>query len=300
MSIVLLGRDGQIGQQLQRTLTRLANVGPVIALGRAEADFSQPQQTLAAVTRYQPKIIVNAAAYTAVDQAEHESALAHCINATTPGLLAQWAAQHGALLVHYSSDYVFDGRGQRPWREDATPAPLSAYGRSKLAGDTLIAQAGGAHLILRTSWVHAAQGHNFIHTILRLAQAQTCLQVVNDQWGAPTSAAWLAEVTAQALAHLLAHPQAAGLYHCSAAGQTSWFDYAETILALARQTRFAPKIQACRVLALSSASRPTTAQRPHNSCLDTGKLQTTFGITPPPWQAGVAQSLADILEKTVL
>lgn len=300
MNIVLLGRDGQIGQQLQRTLPRLASVGPVISLGRSEADFAQPHQALAAVTQYQPKIIVNAAAYTAVDQAEHASALAHCINATTPGLLAQWAAQHDALFVHYSSDYVFDGQGQHPWREDAAPAPLSAYGHSKLAGDTLIAQAGGPHLILRTSWVHAAQGRNFIHTILRLAQEQTCLQVVNDQWGAPTSAAWLAEVTTQALAHLLEHPQAAGLYHCSAAGQTSWFDYAETILALARQTRLAPHIQARRVLPLASGNRPAAAQRPHNSRLDTGKLRTTFGITPPPWQAGVAQTLADILEKTVL
>lgn len=292
MKIVLLGASGQIGGALQRSL---APLGQVVALDRAEADFTAPEQTVAAVARQQPDVIVNAAAYTAVDRAESEPALARCINATTPGLLARWAAQHGVLFVHYSSDYVFDGSGQRPWREDDAPAPLSVYGRSKHEGEALIAQAGGPHLVLRTSWVYAAQGRNFVQAILRLAQERPYLTVVDDQWGAPTSADWLAEVTAHAVAHLLRRPQDGGLYHCTAAGATTWCDYAALVLAQARQSALAAKIKTTALLPVPSSAYPTAAQRPHNSRLDCGRLQAVFGFAPPPWQDGVARMLAHIL-----
>ncbi|VUZ24579.1 dTDP-4-dehydrorhamnose reductase [uncultured Comamonas sp.] len=292
MKIVLLGASGQIGGALQRSLTPL---GQVVALGRAEADFTAPEQTVAAVARQQPDVIVNAAAYTAVDRAESEPALARCINATTPGLLARWAAQHGVLFVHYSSDYVFDGSGQRPWREDDAPAPLSVYGRSKHEGEALIAQAGGPHLVLRTSWVYAAQGRNFVQTILRLAQERPHLTVVDDQWGAPTSADWLAEVTAHAVAHLLRRPQDGGLYHCAAAGATTWFAYAALVLARARQSALAANIKTTEILPVPGSAYSTAARRPHNSRLDCGRLQAVFGLAPPPWQQGVARMLAHIL-----
>jgi len=293
MKIVLLGRSGQVGGQLQRSLAAL---GQVIALGRAEADFTRPEHTVAAVARHQPDVVVNAAAYTAVDQAESEPALAHGINAATPGLLARWAAQQGVLFVHYSSDYVFDGSGSRPWREDDAPAPLSVYGRSKQEGEALIAQAGGPHLVLRTSWVYGVQGRNFVQTMLRLMQERACLRVVDDQWGAPTSAAWLADATAHAIAHLLRRPQDGGLYHCAAAGATTWFAFANLLLAQARQSALAPRMKTAGILPVPSSAYPAAAQRPHNSRLDTRKLQTTFGIVPPPWQQGVAQVLASLLK----
>lgn len=292
MKMVLLGASGQIGGQLQRSL---APLGQVIALGRAEADFTHPEHTVAAVARHRPDVIVNAAAYTAVDRAESEPALAHCINATTPGLLAEWAARRGVLFVHYSSDYVFDGSGSRPWREDDAPAPLSSYGHSKHAGEVLIAQAGGPHLVLRTSWVYAAQGRNFVRTILRLAQERPRLTVVDDQWGAPTSADWLAEVTAQAIVHLLRRPQDGGLYHCTAAGATTWCAYAALVVAQARQSAWAARIKTTEVLPVPSSAYPTAARRPHNSRLDCGRLQAVFGLVPPPWQQGVARMLAQIL-----
>lgn len=228
MNILLFGKGGQVGWELQRSLSVL---GTVTALDFDSTehcgDFSNPAGVAATVRTLRPDVIVNAAAHTAVDKAESEAEFARTLNATTPGALAQEAAKLGAWLVHYSTDYVFDGSGSRPWVETDTPAPLSVYGRTKLEGEQLIAEAGAKHLILRTSWVYAARGGNFAKTMLRLAQERERLTVIDDQWGAPTGADLLADVTAHALRHLKQRPQDAGLYHCVAAGETNWNQYAK-------------------------------------------------------------------------
>ena len=232
---------------------------------------------------------------TAVDKAESEPELARLLNATTPGVLAQEAARLGALLVHYSTDYVFDGSGTRPWVETDTPAPLSVYGRTKLEGEQRIAQSGAQHLILRTSWVYAARGGNFAKTILRLAQERERLTVIDDQWGAPTGADLLADVTAHAIRHLHRQPQDAGLYHVAAAGETNWNLYAKYVLVQAMKALPAIKIKATDVMPVPTSAFPTPAVRPHNSRMNTRKLQTTFGLTLPHWQQGVARMVAEIL-----
>ena len=296
MNILLLGKNGQVGWELQRSLALL---GQVTALDFDSSehcgDFSQPDKVADTVRALRPQVIVNAAAHTAVDKAESEPELAQLLNATTPGVLAQEAVKTGALLVHYSTDYVFDGSGSRPWAETDTPAPLSVYGRTKWEGEQLIQQSGAQHLILRTSWVYAARGANFAKTMLRLAQERERLTVIDDQWGAPTGADLLADVTAHAIRHLQARPQDAGLYHVAAGGETNWSLYAKHVLAQAQQAQPAIKFKAIEVAPVPTSDFPTPAVRPHNSRLDTRKLQTTFGLTLPPWQQGVARMVAEIL-----
>ncbi|UCU99834.1 dTDP-4-dehydrorhamnose reductase [Acidovorax radicis] len=296
MNILLFGKNGQVGWELQRSLSVL---GAVTALDFDSAehcgDFANPAGVANTVRSLRPDIIVNAAAHTAVDKAEGEPELARTLNATTPGAIAQEAAALGAWLVHYSTDYVFDGSGSRPWVETDTPAPLSVYGRTKLEGEQLIAQSGAQHLILRTSWVYAARGGNFAKTMLRLAQERERLTVIDDQWGAPTGADLLADVTAHALRHLQRHPQDGGLYHCVAAGETNWHLYAKEVLVLAAQAQPAIKLKATEVAPVPTSAFPTPAVRPHNSRLDVTRLQTTFGLRLPHWREGVARMLTEIL-----
>ena len=296
MNILLLGKNGQVGWELQRSLSVL---GTVTALDFDSTeycgDFSNPAGVADTVRALRPDVIVNAAAHTAVDKAESEADVARTLNATTPGAIAQEAAKLGAWLVHYSTDYVFDGSGSRPWVETDTPAPLSVYGRTKLEGEQLIQQSGARHLILRTSWVYAARGGNFAKTMLRLAQEREHLTVIDDQWGAPTGADLLADVTAHALRHLQQHPHDGGLYHCVAAGETNWHFYAKEVLALAVKAQPAIKLEAKEIVPIPTSGFPTPARRPHNSRLDTTRLQSTFGIVLPPWQHGVARMLTEIL-----
>ena len=221
--------------------------------------------------------------------------MARTLNATAPGVLAQEAARLGAWLVHYSTDYVFDGSGTRPWRETDNTAPLSVYGATKLEGEQRIQQSGCKHLILRTSWVYAARGGNFAKTMLRLAQERERLTVIDDQWGAPTGADLLADVTAHAIRHLQQCPQDAGLYHCVAAGETNWHLYAKYVLAQAQKAQAAIELKATEVAPVPTSAFPTPARRPHNSRLNTQKLQATFGLTLPHWQQGVARMLTEIL-----
>lgn len=293
MNILLLGKNGQVGWELQRSL---APLGRVTALGHDEADFTEPDQVLAHVRSLRPDVIVNAVAHTAVDKAESEPERARLINASTPGLLGQAAARLGAWLIHYSTDYVFDGSGTRPWTEADAPVPLSVYGRTKLEGEQLIAQSGCRHLILRTSWVYAARGGNFAKTMLRLAQERERLTVIDDQWGAPTGADLLADVTAHAIRHLQRHPQDGGLYHCVAGGETTWHAYANYVLTQARKAQSAIQIKAEEVMPVPTSAFPTPARRPHNSRLDCRKLETTFGLLLPHWQQGVARMMTEVLQ----
>ena len=296
MNILLLGKGGQVGWELQRSLAVLGNVTALDFDSQEHCgDFSNPAGVADTVRDLRPDIIVNAAAHTAVDKAESEPDLARLLNATTPGVLAEEAARLGALLVHYSTDYVFDGSGTRPWVEADTPAPLSCYGRTKLEGEQLIQQSGARHLILRTSWVYAARGGNFAKTMLRLAQERDRLTVIDDQWGAPTGADLLADVTAHAIRHLAQHPQDGGLYHCVAAGETNWNLYAKEVLTLAVQAQPAIKLKATEIAPVPTSAFPTPAARPHNSRLDTARLQATFGLRLPHWRDGVARMLTEIL-----
>ncbi|WP_416401516.1 dTDP-4-dehydrorhamnose reductase [Alicycliphilus denitrificans] len=292
MNILLLGKNGQVGWELQRSL---AVLGQVTALGHGEADFTQPQAVAQAVHALCPDVIVNAAAHTAVDKAESEPGRARLLNATTPGVLAEEAARLGAWLVHYSTDYVFDGSGDRPWTELDAPAPLSVYGATKLEGERLIQQSGCRHLILRTSWVYAARGGNFAKTMLRLAQERERLTVIDDQWGAPTGADLLADVTAHAIRHLQQRPQDGGLYHCVAGGETTWHSYAKYVVEHARQAQPAINIKATEIAPVPTSAFPTPARRPHNSRLDNARLQAAFGLRLPPWQQGVTRMLTEIL-----
>ena len=296
MNILLLGKSGQVGWELQRSL---AVLGRVTALDHDSTehcgDFANPEGVRETVRALRPDVIVNAAAHTAVDKAESEPEIARLLNATTPGVLAEEAARLGAWLVHYSTDYVFDGSGTRPWVETDAPAPLSVYGATKLEGEQHIQQTGCRHLILRTSWVYAARGGNFAKTMLRLGQERERLTVIDDQWGAPTGADLLADVTAHAIRHLQHRPQDGGLYHCVAAGETTWHSYAKFVLEHAKKAQQAIKIIAKEVAPVPTSAFPTPATRPHNSRLATAKLQTTFGLQLPHWQTGVARMLAEIL-----
>ena len=304
MKILLFGKGGQVGWELQRSLSVL---GELVALDRQGhnglcGDLTNLQGLAETVRQLQPDIIVNAAAYTAVDKAESEPDLARLINATAPGVLATEAARIGAWLVHYSTDYVFDGSGHAPWRESDTPAPLNVYGRSKWEGEQAIQHSSCKHLIFRTSWVYAARGGNFAKTMLRLAQEREELKVIDDQWGAPTGADLLADVTAHALRTVAGHgtgtvarPELQGLYHLAAGGETSWFLYAKQALALAKCAQTAIKIIATRVTPIPASAYPAPAQRPHNSRLNTAKLQAAFGLSLPHWQTGVARMLAETL-----
>ena len=296
MKILLLGKNGQVGWELQRSLGVL---GELVALDRHGpdlcGDLTNLQGLAQTVQTVRPDVIVNAAAHTAVDKAESEPELARTLNALAPGVLAQEAAQLGALLVHYSTDYVFDGSGARPWIETDTPAPLNVYGRTKLEGERLIAAACPHHLIFRTSWVYGARGGNFAKTMLRLAQERERLTVIDDQIGAPTGADLLADVTAHAIRSVLQQPQQASLYHLAAGGETSWNRYAKYVLAQAQTAQPTIKIVATAVDPVPTSAFPTPARRPLNSRLDTAKLQAAFGLSLPPWQQGVARMLEEVL-----
>ena len=294
LKILLLGKNGQVGWELQRSL---APLGHLTALDRHSTDYCGNLADLdgitATVRRLQPDIIVNAAAHTAVDRAESEPALAHTLNALAPGVLATEAEKLGAWLVHYSTDYVFGGTGSQPWQESDATGPLSVYGQTKLEGEQRIQAACGKHLIFRTSWVYAARGGNFAKTMLRLAKERDALTVINDQFGAPTGAELLADVTALALRS--ATPALAGVYHLAAAGETTWHGYAQYVLAQAQQAGIVLKAGPESVTAVSTSAFPTPAQRPLNSRLDTHKLQAAFGLTLPDWQVGVARMLNETL-----
>ena len=297
MKILLLGKNGQVGWELQRSLSIL---GDVVACdfdspADLKADFTDPESLLALIRRVQPDAIVNAAAHTAVDKAETEPDLARRINALAPAVLAREAAALGACLVHYSTDYVFDGSGEQPRDESAATNPLSVYGRTKLEGEEFIRASGCTHLILRTSWVYAARGGNFARTMLRLAAERDELKVIADQVGAPTGADLLADVAALALLRLRAQPELSGTYHCAAAGETHWHGYAQFVIEWARAHGHSVKVAPERVLSTLTQDYPTPARRPLNSRLDTQKLRRTFGITLPHWQLGVQRMLAEVL-----
>lgn len=296
MKILLLGQNGQVGWELQRALALL---GEVIGQDRethAQAcDFAQPESLAALVRAVRPDVIVNAAAHTAVDKAESEPELVRAINAGAPAVLAREAATLGAWLVHYSTDYVFDGSGDQPRDETAATAPLSVYGRTKREAEEAIEHSGCRHLVFRTSWVYAARGGNFAKTMLRLAGERDQLTVIADQVGAPTAAELIADVTAHALRTALQRPEASGLYHLVAAGETTWCDYARHVLAVARARGVALKAGPEQVHPVPTSDYPTPARRPLNSRLDTRKLRDTFGLTLPAWQQGVDRMLAEHL-----
>jgi dTDP-4-dehydrorhamnose reductase len=296
VKILLFGRNGQVGWELQRGL---APLGEVVALGSGTedglcGDFLDAEAVARTVRAVQPHAIVNAAAYTAVDKAEGEEDKAAQVNALTPGVIAQAAAEAGAWLVHYSTDYVFDGSGERPWREDDPTGPLSAYGRTKLAGEQRIAAANPRHLILRTSWVYGARGGNFAKTMLRLARERDRLTVIDDQFGAPTGADLLADVTAHALRSLLAGAGQAGIYHVAAGGETTWNRYARFVLATAQQSGVTLKAGPEQVEPVPTSAFPTPARRPHNSRLNTSRFRAAFGLSLPTWQQGVARMIQEI------
>ena len=296
MKILLLGCNGQVGWELQRAL---APLGQVVALdfdspGALRADFTQPDALPALIDAVAPQVIVNAAAHTAVDKAESEPGLARTINATAPGIVGREAAARGALLVHYGTDYIFDGSGSAPRAEDAPTAPLSVYGRTKLEGEEAVRGSGCHHLILRTSWVFAARGGNFAKTMLKLAAERDGLKIIDDQFGAPTGAELLADVTAHALRAMLAQPQLGGTYHCVAGGETNWFDYARFVIEWARAHGRPVKVAPEAIHPVPTANFPTPAQRPLNSRLDTSKLQQTFGLHLPHWQLGVERMLREL------
>jgi len=304
VKILLLGCNGQVGWELQRSLQPL---GAVLACdfdtpGEYRADFSQPEAVAALVARVAPQVIVNAAAHTAVDKAESEPELARLINATTPGAIAEAAKTLGALVVHYSTDYVYDGSGSAPRTETAPTGPLSVYGSTKLEGEDLIRASGARHVILRTSWVYAARGNNFIKTMLRLAAERDALSVIDDQIGAPTGADLLADVTAQVIAQITADvdggkahggPALGGTFHCVAAGETSWFDYARFVIDWARAQGQPVKVAPDGVRPVPTSAYPTPAARPLNSRLSTAKLRETFSLNLPDWRVGVERMLRE-------
>ncbi|WP_043201086.1 dTDP-4-dehydrorhamnose reductase [Pseudomonas putida] len=298
MKILLLGKDGQVGWELQRSL---APLGQVLALNsRSQShcgDLANLPGLAETVRAYAPDVIVNAAAYTAVDKAESDSEQAFKVNAEAVGVLARAAADCGALLVHYSTDYVFPGQGTQAWREDDSVGPLNTYGASKLAGEQAIQAAGCQHLIFRTCWVYAARGNNFAKTMLRLAGERDSLGVIDDQHGAPTGAELIADITAHAITATRSNPALAGLYHLAAGGETTWCGYARFVLEQAAAQGVALKAQAEQVNPLTTDAYPTPAKRPSNSRLDTHKLQKAFALTLPDWRQGVARMLTEIHEK---
>ena len=301
MKILLLGKNGQVGQALERALAPLAGPDELLALDRYNGgDLSQLDQLAATVRQWRPQVIVNAAAYTAVDKAESEPDQARLVNALAPEVLAKEAQALGAWLVHYSTDYVFDGSGSRPWLETDATAPLNVYGQTKLEGERLIQAHCTRHLILRTSWVYAAHGSNFAKTMLKLAQERERLTVIDDQWGAPTGAELLADVTANAISQisLAGNDALAGLYHLAAGGETTWHQYASHVIGRAKALRPDLPWAVQDIAPVPSSAFVTAARRPHNSRLDTRKLHAAFGINLPDWQQGVDGMLAQVLTST--
>ncbi|MBH2009188.1 MAG: dTDP-4-dehydrorhamnose reductase [Xanthomonadaceae bacterium] len=300
MKILLLGKSGQVGWELQRSL---APLGELVALdSRSQdpcGDLSDLDGLAATVRQVAPDVIVNAAAHTAVDKAESEPELARTLNALAVGTLAREAQMLGAWMVHYSTDYVFDGSGDQPWTEQSPTAPLSVYGRTKREGEQLLQQYCSRHLIFRTSWVYAARGGNFAKTMLRLAAERDALTVVNDQIGAPTGAELLADVTALALRRVISDRDAAlaGIYHLTAAGSTSWHGYARFVIDFAERAGMPLKATGDAVRAVPSSAFKTAAPRPFNSRLDTRKLREAFDLELPHWQTGVSRMLTETLER---
>ena len=296
MNILLIGKNGQLGFELSRSLSPL---GHVTAWGSQELNLSDESALRQALRMHRPGVIVNAAAYTAVDRAESEPALAHAINAHAPRVMAEEAQSMGSVLVHYSTDYVFDGTQSQAYTEDDQPHPQSVYGASKWAGEQAVQAHCAQHLILRTSWVLGGHGGNFAKTMLRLAQERDALSVVADQWGAPTSAALLADVTAHLLRQHMLLPESFpfGLYHATASGKTNWHAYAQRVVSRAVKAGRELRVRPEAISPIASTDYPTPAKRPRYSQLDNGKLQNTFGLLLPDWTLGVDQVLDQILEK---
>ena len=296
MKILLFGKGGQVGWELQRSL---APLGELVALDFDSQElcgnFTDLEGLAATVEAVRPDVLVNAAAHTAVDKAESEPELAHTLNALAPGVLAQAAKALGSLMVHYSTDYVFDGSGRQRWKESDTPAPLNVYGRTKLEGERLVARHCPNHLIFRTSWVYAARGANFAKTMLRLAGERDKLTVIDDQFGAPTGAELLADVTAHAVRAVRRNAPLAGLYHLTAGGETSWHGYARFVIEQAARSGVALKAGADAVQPVPTSAFPTPAERPRNSRLDTSRLEAAFDLRLPAWQQGVSRMLTEIL-----
>lgn len=292
MSVLLLGANGQLGWALQRSLVPL---GPLTALTREQLDLRDASALRARVLALKPKMVVNAAAYTAVDRAEQEFALAHAVNAEAPAALAEAAAQLGALFVHFSTDYVFNGEGHSARSEDAATAPLNVYGQSKLAGEAAVRASGVRHLLLRTSWVYSVRGQNFPRTILRLAQEREQLRVVDDQIGAPTGADLIADVTAHAIRDVLADRAAPGTYHLVAAGETSWHGLACFVIEQARALRPDLPWKTNAIAPVPTSAYPTPARRPLNSRLDGSRLAAAFELQLPDWRIGVRRMLTECL-----
>jgi dTDP-4-dehydrorhamnose reductase len=294
--ILLTGKNGQVGRELRRSLAAL---GDLVALGRQEADFSDLTALETAVRRVAPDVIVNAAAYTAVDAAETDRTTAYRVNADAVEVLARLAARQGAWLVHYSTEYVFDGSSAEPYRENDATAPLSIYGESKLAGEEAVRRSGCRHLLLRTSWVYGYDGGSFMRTILKRAMERESLEVVVDQTGAPTGADLIADVTAHCLRRVLNDRAlasvASGTYHLTAGGQTTRYEYARYLVEAAVKTGAKLKTVPDRVLPVPGSAYVSAAKRPANSLLDTTKLRTTFGATLPEWKTGVNSLLPALL-----
>jgi dTDP-4-dehydrorhamnose reductase len=294
--ILLTGKNGQLGWELQHSL---GSFGQLIAPDRALLNLADPDSIIRTLRDVRPDFIINPAAYTAVDKAESEPALAEAVNGIAPGILAEEARALGAVLVHYSTDYVFDGSKTAPYTEDNTPSPQNIYGRSKLAGENAIRVSGCKHLILRTSWVYGVHGGNFIKTILRLARERDELRIVSDQYGAPTWARDLAQATLAALNCWQKKDwddSLGGLYHLTAAGRTSWHHYAEEILRLARQYDAALAAKPLDIRAISTQEFPTPAKRPANSVLASDKIHESFGIALPEWQVSLARCIPLLFE----
>lgn len=297
MKLLILGRDGQVGTALTQVL---APLGAIAAYGRQGADFSHPADLEGVVKREQPDVIVNAAAYTAVDRAESEPELARLVNTEGPAVLARVAAETGTWMIHYSTDYVFDGSGTTAWAEDDPTGPLNVYGETKRAGEEAIAASGCRHLIFRTSWVHAPGGNNFIAKMLSLAQSRDELKVIDDQHGAPTSARLIAEVTSRAIEQIANdRPIPSGLYHLVASGETTWNGYARFAIAEALARGVPLKLAPERVLAVPTSALPTPARRPLNSRLSTLKLRGALGIDLPDWKTDAMGTLDTILPEKI-
>ena len=290
--ILLTGKNGQVGWELQRTL---ATLGEVIDLGRHDMDLANPDSIRRAVRDHKPNLIVNAAAYTSVDKAEEEPDLAMATNGVAPGILADEAKRLGAVLVHYSTDYVFDGNTSTPYTEDDTPNPLNVYGKTKLAGERAIQAVGAPHLIFRSSWVYGGRGKNFLLTVLRMARERDEFKIVNDQIGAPTWSRMIAQATAHALTQVSCRGRTlqdySGIYHLAATGQTSWFEFADAILEWAK-TKPGYKIKALRPIATSEY--PTAAERPKYSAMANNKVAEKFSLSIPSWEIMLGLCMSDM------
>lgn len=294
MKILLFGSNGQVGWELQRSL---APLGQLVSLDRKghsglSGNLSRPDEVAATVRNFAPDVVVNAAAYTQVDKAESEPEQARVINSQAVDSIARETRKIDAWLVQYSTDYVFDGTGNKAWQEQDEPRPINVYGETKLEGEEAIRQSGCKHLIFRTCWVYAARGHNFIHTMLRLAREKDAIKVINDQTGAPTGAELIADVTAHAIKQ---GKNLSGTYHLSAAGETTWWDYARLVIDTAAKAGIELKVYPDDIAAVPTEEFPTAAARPRNSRMDTSKLQNTFNLTLPPWEHGVLRTVQEVI-----